>query len=103
MAAELNQDVLKTINAYLNVLREHHLSFESVWLFGSFAENRAFEDSDIDIAMVMTGVKNKFYKELELTKYRRGVDSRIEPHIINADDIDSPLYKEVTKRGIRIA
>ena len=33
MAAELNQDILKTINAYLNVLREHHLSFESVWLF----------------------------------------------------------------------
>ena len=103
MAAELDQNILKTINAYLNVLREHQLSFESVWLFGSFAENRAFEDSDIDIAMVMTGVKNKFYKELELTKYRRGVDSRIEPHIITADDLDSPLYKEVTKRGIRIA
>lgn len=103
MVTKLNQDVLKTINKYLNVLREHHMSFESVWLFGSFADNRAFEDSDIDIAMVMPEVKSKFYKEVELTKYRREVDSRIEPHVINSDDLDSPFYKEIVKRGIKIA
>lgn len=103
MAAKLSQDILKTINAYLNILRKNRMHFESVWLFGSFAENRAFEDSDIDIAMVMPEVKNKFYKEVELTRYRREVDSRIEPHVINADDLDSPFYEEVIKRGIKIA
>jgi len=102
MAARLNQDVLKTINAYLNVLRKHQMRFESVWLFGSFADNRASEDSDIDIAMVMPEVKNKFYKEVELTKYRREVDSRIEPHIINTRDLDTPFYEEIMKRGIKI-
>lgn len=102
MAAKLNQDILKTINAYLNVLRKHRMHFKSVWLFGSFAENRASEDSDIDIAMVMPEVKNKFYKEVELTKYRREIDSRIEPHIINAGDLESPFYKEIIKRGIKI-
>lgn len=102
MAQELNKDILKIINKYLNVLRENHLDFESVWLFGSFADNRAGQDSDIDIAMVMPDVQNKFFKELELTKYRRQVDLRIEPHIINSNDKDSPLYNEVTKRGIKI-
>ena len=45
--------------------------------------------------------ENKFFKELELTKYRRGIDTRIEPHIINAYDLDTPFYEEVTK-GIKI-
>ena len=103
MAAKLSQDILKTINAYLNILRKNRMNFESVWLFGSFAENRGGEDSDIDLAMVMSDVKSKFYKELELTRYRREVDSRIEPHVINADDLDSPFYKEIIKRGIKIA
>lgn len=102
MAEKLARDILKTINAYLDTLREHKVHFESVWLFGSFAENRANEDSDIDIAMVMPAVKNKFYREVELTKYRRGIDSRIEPHIIDADDLDTPFYQEVTQRGIKI-
>lgn len=102
MAKKLNQDILKKINAYLKVLNEHDLHFESVWLFGSFAEGRAFEDSDIDIAVVMPEVKNKFFKELELTKYRREIDSRIEPHIINAFDFDTPFYKEVIKKGMKV-
>ena len=103
MAAKLSRDIINTINAYLSVLHEHNMKFDAVWLFGSFAENRDSQDSDIDIAMVMRDVKSKFYKELELTRYRRHIDNRIEPHIINADDLDSPFYEEVTKRGVRIA
>ena len=103
MAETLDRNILKTINAYLNVLRSHQMQFESAWLFGSFAENKAFEDSDIDIALVMPDVKKKFYTEVELTRYRRQIDSRIEPHIINAVDLDSPFYREVISRGIKIA
>jgi predicted nucleotidyltransferase len=103
VAEKINPEILKTITAYLDVLRNGHAQYESIWLFGSFAKNRADEDSDIDIAVVMPQVKNKFDAELELTRYRRRVDSRIEPHIINADDLDSPFYNEVIKQGIRIA
>ena len=103
MAEEINKDILKKVKAYLNVLAEHDLYYESAWLLGSFAQNRAIEDSDIDIAMVMPDVKNKFFKELELTKYRRKIDSRIEPHILNAYDLETPFYEEVIKNGIKIA
>lgn len=103
MAAAIDPDVLKTIDVYLQVLRAHHADFESVWLFGSFAEGRAAEDSDIDIAVVMPQVKTKFFKEVELTRFRRNIDTRIEPHVINADDLDSPFFEAVTRKGIRIA
>ena len=102
MAKELNKDILKKIKAYLNVLNEHNLHYESAWLFGSFAQGRALDDSDIDIAMVMPDIENKFFKELELTKYRREIDIRIEPHIINAYDLNTPFYEEVIKYGTRI-
>ena len=60
MAETIDQDILSRINAYLNVLRSNRMPFEAVWLFGSFAENRAGEDSDIDIALVMPDVEKKF-------------------------------------------
>lgn len=103
MAAAIDRNILKTINAYVAVLRAHQTPFESIWLFGSFAENRASEDSDIDIAVVMPNVQTKFFKEVELTRYRRQIDSRIEPHVMNAADLDSPFYQEIVTRGIKIA
>jgi uncharacterized protein len=103
MAEAVDPKILTSIHKYLQVLRSHRMAFESVWLFGSFAENRAEEDSDIDLAVVMPQVREKFFKEVELTRYRRNIDSRIEPHIINADDLNSPFYKEVTRQGIKIA
>lgn len=103
MAAEADRNILKTVDAYVDVLRANHMDFESVWLFGSFAGERADQDSDIDIALVMRDVKIKFFKEVELTRYRREIDSRIEPHIINAADLESPFYRDIVMRGIKIA
>lgn len=103
MAAGIAPDILKKVNRYLDELRAHQTPFESIWLFGSFAEDRANEDSDIDIAVVMPDVKVKFFKEVELTRYRRRIDSRIEPHVLNAADLESPFYREVITRGIKIA
>ncbi|MDH4201434.1 MAG: nucleotidyltransferase domain-containing protein [Phycisphaerae bacterium] len=103
MVAKPDQNILKTVGAYVDVLRANQTEFESIWLFGSFAEKRADEDSDIDIALVMPAVKVKFFKEVELTRYRREIDSRIEPHIINAADLESPFYQEVVLRGVKIA
>jgi predicted nucleotidyltransferase len=103
MAEKINPKILKTAGAYVDVLRANHTQFESVWLFGSYASNRADEDSDIDIAVVMPQVRGKFAKELELTRYRRRIDSRIEPHVIDADDLGSSFYKELIRQGIKIA
>ncbi|MFH1741502.1 MAG: nucleotidyltransferase domain-containing protein [bacterium] len=102
MAATIDQSVLSIAKEYLQVLREHNICFESAWLFGSYAENRSTEESDIDIALVMEDVAGRFLKEVELMKYRRNIDFRIEPHILSAEELDSPFGLEVVKNGIRI-
>lgn len=103
MAAKPDRNILETISAYMNALRANRIQFESVWLFGSFAQERANEDSDIDIALVMPDVKEKFFKEVELTRYRRQIDNRIEPHIINVADLESPFYRDIITQGIKIS
>ena len=103
MVAECDTIVLNVAKTYLSVLRRHGVVFESAWLFGSFAENRFHPDSDIDIALVMRDIVDKFFKEVELMKYRREVDWRIEPHVLTAGEVDSPFGREVMKSGIRIA
>lgn len=103
MAVSVDQSILDTAATYIEVLRDHDVDFESAWLFGSFALNAATEDSDIDIAVVMRNATGRFYEELELMKYRREVDSRIDPHVLLAADLDTPFCLEITKNGIRIA
>ena len=102
MATECNPEILKIAKRYLVVLRKHGVVYESAWLFGSITNNHGDSDSDIDIAVSLRDVENKFYKELELTKYRRGVDTRIEPHVFREGELDTPFFQEVIQTGIRI-
>jgi hypothetical protein len=39
---------------------------------------------------------------LDLMRCRRQIDLRIEPHILSADELESPLFNEI-KSGIRLA
>lgn len=103
MATQCDPSILNVAGKYLNVLRRNGVRFESAWLFGSVAKNQLEVDSDIDIAVVMQDVVEKFFKEVELMKYRRKIDSRIEPHILTTGEVDSPFGQEVMKTGIRIA
>ena len=66
-------------------------------------QNRSLEDSDIDIALVMRNVAVKFFKEVELMKYRRPIDSRAEPHVIPIEELNLPFYQEIEKTGVRLA
>lgn len=103
MAATVDQSVLTIAEEYIQVLRKNDVHFESAWLFGSAAGEKFTDDSDIDIALVMRDVASRFFKELELMKYRRKIDSRIEPHILPAAELDSPFGFEVMRTGIKIA
>jgi len=103
MATVLDQTVLDTAREYLKTLRQNGVQFESAWLFGSFARGHGDENSDIDIALVMKDVPARFFKEVELVKYRRKIDSRIEPHILASDELDSPFGAEIVRTGIKLA
>ncbi len=103
MAVGLSESILSVAKEYVRVLRENDISFESAWVFGSALGEGFDDDSDIDVAIVMGGTFVKFFKELELAKYRRPVDLRIEVHVLPLTQIDSPFARAVLEEGIRIA
>ena len=103
MAADVAPEILKVAHAYLAALRGGRVAFDAAYLFGSHAEGRAHEHSDIDIALVMQEEGVRFLREVELVKYRRGVDTRIEPHIFTAEELDSPYSPDIKRRGLRLA
>ncbi len=103
MAAPANPEILKIAKRYLALLRKHNIQFESAFLFGSAASGTMDEDSDIDIALIMRDVSERFFLELELMKLRRTIDLRIEPHVFTPEELESPFFTEIQQTGIGIA
>ncbi len=79
------------------------VEFEGAWLFGSFVDGNADTDSNIDVALLIPEIEQKFFREVELMRYRRNIDLRIEPHILNASDLDMPFGREIIAKGRKIA
>ena len=102
MAAQCDPRILNLAQRYIQVLPKNGIKPESAWLFGSFARQESDADSDIDIALFFDDVKEKFFKEVELMKFRREVDLRIEPHVINTSEKDFPFSRQVMQSGIKI-
>lgn len=97
----------KIVKNYAKILKQNNYPLSAVYLFGSWAKNRAHDWSDIDVAVVTNRLNiNNDQARFDLRKYRRMVDTRIEPHGFGvkdfSDDTD-PLIYEIKKTGIRIA
>lgn len=79
---------------------------DKVYLFGSYAKNRAHEGSDIDICVV-SPVFKEYSDETEMDVIRMAmkIDTRISPILSNPEDITdrwSQLAHEITTYGIQI-
>lgn len=100
--AKIEENVLK----YVEIICKFY-KVEAIILFGSYAKGTEREDSDIDIAIVIDEFKDNIIdEEVELMKFRKGIDYRIEPHIIRIDDykkVSNPFVKEVIDTGIKVA
>ncbi|MGE0087910.1 MAG: nucleotidyltransferase domain-containing protein [Bacteroidales bacterium] len=79
-------------------------NIHKVILFGSFAKGTNNEDSDIDIAIVLTPVNDIIDTQIELMKLRRKIDLRIEPHPFDYKEFNraNPVVNEILKFGINI-
>jgi len=73
-------------------------------LFGSYAKGTNYDDSDIDVAIILRHVNDIIDSQIELMKLRRQVDLRIEPHPFNSLDFNrtNPVVNEILKFGIDI-
>lgn len=100
--SKIEEIVLKYVKA---ICRQYKV--EAIILFGSYAKGTEHEDSDIDIAIVIDEFKDNIIdEEVEFMRMRKGIDYRIEPHIIRIEDYknaETPFIKEVIDTGIKVA
>lgn len=76
------------------------LNPKMIVLYGSYSKGTAREDSDIDIAVIFDTLGEDFLeKSHQLFKLRRGIDSRIEPVLIELDNDKSGFCEEILKTG----
>ena len=85
------------------LLLGNHFDLESVYLFGSFANDTNREDSDIDVAVVVKNISGDYFAVTPLLwKLRRQVDDRIEPILIDKNNDKSGFLDEIKRNGIEI-
>lgn len=101
-----NKLIMEIVQKYVDKILENY-NVESIILFGSYAKGTEHKDSDIDIAIVTDDIENDtFDEEVKLMGLRKGIDYRIEPHIIRIQDYkekNDPFIQEVIDTGIKVA
>ena len=104
MAKNVDKKVIKAVEKYIAEIRKHY-NIKDAFLFGSFAQGTQHDCSDIDVAIILDKIQNKFDEMVKLYKYTRGIDARIEPHPIMSIEFNrknDPLVNEVLRTGIKI-
>ncbi|ASB48988.1 nucleotidyltransferase family protein [Alkalitalea saponilacus] len=96
------REVIKKVTQF-KALVGNHFDLESVYLFGSYANDTNREDSDIDVAVVVKSISGDFFTVNPLLwKLRREVDDRIEPILIEMNNDKSGFLEEIKRNGIEI-
>lgn len=102
----LNQAVVKAVKKYAAILREKHIPYERLIVFGSQAKGKAKEWSDIDICVVSKAFGKDGHTEMvNLMRAREDSDYIIEPHPYNPVDLQEKydsLASEIRKYGITV-
>ena len=99
-------EVKKIIIRYANELKKKKFLIVSMYLFGSYAKNKANKWSDIDVAVISNKLKNSWGKDYERMIYTTlNIDNRIEPHGFTEADFKNladPWVYEIRKTGIKV-
>lgn len=102
----ISNELMQIIQKYVDKILENY-NVEAIILFGSYAKDTEHEDSDIDIAVITDDIENDIFdEEVKLMILRKGIDYRIEPHIIRIQDyknVTTPFVQEVIETGIKVA
>ncbi len=97
------REAISKVKQY-KILLGKHFNLESVYLFGSYAKDTNREDSDIDVAVVVSNISGDFFEVNPLLwKLRRQIDDRIEPVLIDKNNDKSGFLNEIKRNGIEIA
>ncbi|NPA37535.1 MAG: nucleotidyltransferase domain-containing protein [Chlorobi bacterium] len=97
------KEVVEKVRLYKKLIEQHFPGGVDVYLFGSYAKNTFSEDSDIDVAIVVDKIEGDFFKINPLLwKFRRRIDDRIEPILIEKEHDDGSFLDEIIRMGIAV-
>ena len=102
MAVRTTEEIKDIIKKYYKILLQEGYPVEKIFLFGSFAHNKQSENSDIDLAIVLSKFsKDRFNTRLELMKFTREFEEVIEPHPFLSSEFDEsdPFVSEILRTG----
>ena len=94
--------VREIVKKYLFLLQKLNVSFDDVYIYGSYARGNPHKDSDIDIAIIARDWgPDIFDAQLYLMKIAERIDSRIEPRPIRKSDLrdPDPFIEEIIRTG----
>lgn len=96
----------KIVRKYAELLKQEKYPFSAVYLFGSYAQNKANRWSDIDVGVVSKKLQKDWWKNQKLlSNISLNIDLRLEPHGFTPEDFNDPcnsMSYEIKKTGIRI-
>ncbi len=99
----VKKSIIDTAVRFIEMI-PHDVGVKKAYLFGSYAKGLETEDSDIDIALIISNMDDFFATQMQLMRLRREIDLRIEPHPIGESDFTdlNPFAYEIEKSGIEI-
>ncbi len=95
-------EVIDKLKRYKKLLSKH-MKFDEMILFGSYAKGTQRDDSDVDVAVVVSEITGDYFSTRPLLwKIRRDVDDRIEPVLIDKSHDESGFLSEIMRTGVSI-
>jgi uncharacterized protein len=99
------EGAFKIIGQYLQLVKTAGIKVEEAYIFGSYVRGNFNENSDIDLALVISDLTDRYSFQTELLKLGREFGYIIEPHPFNKKDFNHlhPLPHEILSAGVRVA
>ena len=98
-------EVIEIIRKYIYLLRSEGITVDKAFLYGSYLNNAATNESDIDL-MIVTDNENDDNLSGKIWSLTRKVNSKIEPYIVGINRFNnndnSPLIDLVKRTGLEI-
>lgn len=95
------EQAIKLAKQYKTLIAKQ-FPLKALYLYGSYSKGGYTEESDIDIAVIVSHRSDDYFSEVPLLwTLKREVSNLIEPVLLTEGE-DSPLYQDIMKTGIRI-
>jgi predicted nucleotidyltransferase len=85
--------------------KKDNININSIYLFGSYANGKAHEYSDIDLAVLSDDFEGiRYFDNLKISPSKLRTNRRLELHPYKTEDFNKndPFVKEILESGIRV-